>query len=161
MLTQSRTMKRSLWWAVLALVLSCARATSVMAQNDDCTELGIGEVRADSVARSNLESPAGEPALRIHASVSAREVRFAKQPQLRVRLCGGTLDSVRVIERRNLPSPVRVGTTYRDVFIAVEILGHLNASCLGAAIQGQRGESAECGIRLTAPGDSTRPSRTP
>jgi hypothetical protein len=153
MLTQSRTMKRSLWGAVLALVLSCARATSVMAQNDDCTELGIGEV--------NLESPAGEPALRIHASVSAREVRFAKQPQLRVRLCGGTLDSVRVIERRNLPSPVRVGTTYRDVFIAVEILGHLNASCLGAAIQGQRGESAECGIRLTAPGDSTRPSRTP
>jgi hypothetical protein len=44
-----------------------------------------------------------------------------------------------VIERRNLPDPVQPGVTYRDVFIAVEILGHLNAECLASRIAGQTG----------------------
>ncbi|HYD55193.1 MAG TPA: hypothetical protein VEA99_21330 [Gemmatimonadaceae bacterium] len=67
------------------------------------------------------------------AAVSAREIRFARQPEIRVRLCGG-IDSARVVERRNLPSPIVVGTVYRDVYVAVEILGHLHAECLASAL---------------------------
>ncbi|NUQ21429.1 MAG: hypothetical protein HOQ09_10760 [Gemmatimonadaceae bacterium] len=85
-----------------------------------------GVVGADTVGRG--------PAIILRASASAREVRFASQPQIVVRLCGGTFDSVRVIERRNLPSPVAAGTTYRDVYIAVEILGHLDAACIASKL---------------------------
>ena len=67
------------------------------------------------------------------AAASAREVTFAKQPEIRVRLCGG-LDSLRVVERRNLPTPVVAGRTYRDVYVAVEIFGRLNADCIVAAM---------------------------
>jgi hypothetical protein len=83
--------------------------------------------------------------------VSAREVRFAKQPSIRVILVNGAVDSIRVIERRNLPEPVVPGQTYRDVYIAVEILGHLNAACLSARIT--RSDVAAC-----APRDTTRRS---
>jgi hypothetical protein len=83
------------------------------------------------------------PAIVIRAEVSAREVRFAKQPEIRVILANGTVDSVRVVERRNLPDPVSPGVTYRDVFIAVEILGRLNAECLSARITRQA--VAACG----------------
>jgi len=68
----------------------------------------------------------------LRASASAREVRFAAQPRIVVRLCGAVTDSVRVVERRNLPERIQPGTTYRDVYIAVEILGHLNAQCLAS-----------------------------
>lgn len=85
--------------------------------------------------RDSLATPRQEhAAIVLRASASAREIRFAKQPRIRVRLCGGVLDSVRVLERRNLPDPVQPGTTYRDVYIAVEILGHLNADCLAAKL---------------------------
>ena len=67
------------------------------------------------------------------AAASAREVTFAKQPEIRVRLCGG-FDSLRVVERRNLPTPVVAGRTYRDVYVAVEIFGRLNADCIVAAM---------------------------
>ena len=76
----------------------------------------------------------GKPTIVLRAEVSAREVRFAKQPAIRVMLVNGAIDSIRVIERRNLPEPVVPGQTYRDVYIAVEILGHLNATCLAARI---------------------------
>ena len=66
----------------------------------------------------------------LRADVSAREVRFTRQPEIRVTLVGGTLDSVRVLERRNLPERVVPGTTYRDVYIAVEVIGKLHAECL-------------------------------
>ncbi|MGH7637540.1 MAG: hypothetical protein ACREOK_07800 [Gemmatimonadaceae bacterium] len=42
-----------------------------------------------------------------------------------------------MLERRNLPDPVQPGVTYRDVFIAVEVLGHVNAECLASRITGQ------------------------
>lgn len=61
--------------------------------------------------------------------VHADEVRFAKQPNVRVRLCWGG-DTVRVVQRDNLPSPVVAGTTYRNVYVAVELVGRLNAECL-------------------------------
>jgi hypothetical protein len=74
------------------------------------------------------------PTIVLLASVTAREVRFASQPRIQVRLCGAVTDSVRVVERKNLPDPVQPGTTYRDVSIAVEIFGHLNADCLARRI---------------------------
>ena len=73
-------------------------------------------------------------AIILRATASAREVRFASQPRIHVRLCGAVTDSVHVIERRNLPDPVQAGATYRDVYIAVEILGHLNADCIAQRI---------------------------
>ena len=100
--------------------------------------LGGGTVRAQTVADS-----ARNPTIVVRADVSAREVRFAKQPELRVTLVGGTLDSVRVLERRNLPERVQPGVTYRDVYIAVEIVGKLHAQCLAERITG-------AGLRLTA-----------
>ena len=65
--------------------------------------------------------------------IHADEVRFASQPHLRVRLCWGG-DTVRVVQRDNLPSPVVPGTTYRNVYIAVELLGRVNAECLADKI---------------------------
>jgi len=61
--------------------------------------------------------------------VHADEVRFNAQPHVRVRLCWGG-DTLRVVQRDNLPSPVVAGTTYRNVYIAVEIIGRVNAECL-------------------------------
>ena len=96
-------------------------------------------MRAPSVARDTARANASVtdgrgPAIVLYASASAREVRFAAQPRIVVRLCGGVMDSVRVLERRNLPDPVQPGVTYRDVFVAVEILGHLNASCIASKL---------------------------
>jgi hypothetical protein len=99
----------------------------------------------DSLASKPSESaPAGSaafskdvPDLRILASVTADEVHFAKQPKICVRLRGDArLDSVRVVGRRNLSSPVVSGTTYRNVYVAVEILGHIDASCIASRITG-------------------------
>ena len=61
--------------------------------------------------------------------IHADEVRFAAQPHVRVRLCWGG-DTLRVVQRDNLPSPIVPGTTYRNVYIAVELVGRLNAECL-------------------------------
>ncbi|HET7321271.1 MAG TPA: hypothetical protein VFI96_02170 [Longimicrobiaceae bacterium] len=81
---------------------------------------------ADSLAR---------PTVAIFASVHAREVRFQSEPKLSARFTGcAALDSVRVLERRNLPNPVQPGVTYRDVTVSVELLGHLHAACLLTAL---------------------------
>jgi hypothetical protein len=97
------------------------------------------------------------------ASVSAREVRFQSQPRISVRLCGG-LDSVRVVERRNLPERIVPGVTYRDVYVAVEILGHVYADCLRAELAGGSRTSpcAAASVR-TMRGDTARvaPRRPP
>jgi hypothetical protein len=61
--------------------------------------------------------------------IHADEVRFAAQPHVRVRLCWGG-DTLRVVQRDNLPSPIVPGTTYRNVYIAVELVGRVNAECL-------------------------------
>jgi hypothetical protein len=139
------------------------------------TEISMG---ADSVARrpsaatdstsraSRAQQIGAAPDIILRASVSAREVRFATQPQISIRLCGGTLDSVRVVERRNLPTPVVAGTTYRDVYVAIEILGHLTGSCIangltgGRAAPGAPGPCASLGIRDSA-GAQRAPTRRP
>lgn len=93
-------------------------------------------VPASALAQARDTMPG--TAIVIQAEVSAREVRFSKQPTITVKLAHGTVDSVRVIERHNLPDPVQPGVTYRDVRIAVEILGHINAQCLSARITRQQ-----------------------
>jgi len=65
--------------------------------------------------------------------IHADEVRFAAQPHVRVRLCWGG-DTLRVVQRDNLPSPIVPGTTYRNVYIAVELIGRVNAECLADRI---------------------------
>jgi hypothetical protein len=94
--------------------------------------------------RGTADSSMANAAIALYASASAREVRFATQPFIRVRLCGAIMDSVHVIERRNLPERIQPGMTYRDVFISVEILGHLNARCLANRITGSTDSSATC-----------------
>src|SRR5690349_7618039 len=98
-------------------------STSACPTAGPATEIPFG---GDSVSRSRpardtqprASARAGQqigtaPDIILRASVSAREVTFRTQPHVAIRLCGGTLDSVRVVERRNLPTPVVAGTTYR------------------------------------------------
>jgi hypothetical protein len=69
------------------------------------------------------------PTIILCAGVGAREIHFATQPDIDVKLTGALGDSVRVLERRNLPKPVVAGTTYRDIYVAVEIVAHLADDC--------------------------------
>lgn len=80
---------------------------------------------------SVADTARGGPALVIVAGARARELRFERSPRAEVRLLGREVgDTVRVVERRNLPEPVQPGTTYTDVAVAVEIADHLNVQCL-------------------------------
>jgi len=110
----------------------------------------------------------GSVAVRILAAASAREVRFNAQPRIHVQLCGA-LDSIHIVDRRNLPTPVVVGTTYRNVYVAVEIFGRVHADCIARRIAGNdtsRTASLDCAsldLKTTAaprsPNDTTRPPR--
>jgi hypothetical protein len=121
---------------------SCA---AVLA-NDSAVGTHLGPTGATPSARdTSSRSPAdsasfgvggartGAADVLLLVGVHADEVRFASQPHVRVRLCWGG-DTVRVIQRDNLPSPVVPGTTYRNVYIAVELLGRINAECLAERI---------------------------
>ena len=119
----------------------------------------------DSVMRGAARAApdtAQHTAVRLFAAVRADEVQFARQPKICVALRGDVrLDSVRIVGRRNLASPVVTGTTYRDIYVAVEILGRLNAECIsaritGAAAVGQAaGPCASVGVRDTTAGRRT------
>jgi hypothetical protein len=87
----------------------------------DTASFGIGGART------------GRPDIVLWVGVHADEVRFATQPHVRVRLCWGG-DTLRVVQRTNIPSPVVAGTTYRNVYVAVELVGRLNGECLANAI---------------------------
>ena len=89
--------------------------------------------RADSASFAIGGARNDAPDIILRASVHADQVRFASQPRVRVRLCWGG-DTLRVVQRDNLPSPVVAGTTYRNVFVAVELLGRVNAECLANRI---------------------------
>jgi hypothetical protein len=93
-----------------------ARDTSAGARSDTAS-FGIGGARK------------GPGDVILLVGIHADEVRFAAQPHVRVRLCWGG-DTLRVVQRDNLPSPIVPGTTYRNVYIAVELVGRLNAECL-------------------------------
>lgn len=95
----------------------------------------------DSSSRSRADTPSfgvggarnGAADVLLLVGIHADEVRFASQPHVRIRLCWGG-DTVRVVQRDNLPSPIVPGTTYRNVYIAVELLGRINAECLADKI---------------------------
>src|SRR6266480_7097493 len=108
------------------------------------TRIGPGvsdSTRRDTTARPRPDSAAfgiggaktGPADIMLLVGVHADEVRFASTPHLRVRLCWGG-DTLRVVQRDNLPSPIVPGTTYRNVYIAVELLGRVNAECLADKI---------------------------
>ena len=127
--------------AALAMASTTASAQGAATSYSDCVA-AAGPDRSPSVDSAQLRSSAPtaaadttHAAIRLLASVQASEVTFAREPKICVRLNGDArLDSVRVVGRRNLTSPVVSGTTYRDVYVAVEILGHLNAECIAARI---------------------------
>jgi len=81
--------------------------------------------------------------------IHADQVKFAAQPHVRVRLCWGG-DTLRVVQRDNLPSPIVPGTTYRNVYIAVELIGRVNAECLADRI-GVGNNAAQNAARANAP----------
>jgi hypothetical protein len=115
-------------------------------------------------AGATVDSAGRRPDIVIRASASAEEVRFSGEPKIDVRLTGcSVLDSVRVLERRNLPRPVQPNVTYRDVHIAVEILGHLDVQCLLPTLAGAAAGADSLRGRLPtlcrgAPADSAAPA---
>lgn len=149
-------------------------AADTVAPCSGLAEAGSGGASDSARARPAAPSDTGAPRrvdVRLLASVSAREIRFAAQPRVVIRMCGGVLDSVHVLERRNLPSPVVAGTTYRNVYVAIEILGHLTSRCLvqslGGADSTARSVCAAAGVpdssgrRSGAPGAPGAPTRRP
>jgi len=101
---------------------SAGRARDTASRSrSDTTSFGVGGARRGP----------GDVVLLV--GIHADEVRFASQPHVRVRLCWGG-DTLRVVQRDNLPSPIVPGTTYRNVYIAVELIGHLNVECLADRI---------------------------
>ncbi|HJP86444.1 MAG TPA: hypothetical protein VJ852_10670 [Gemmatimonadaceae bacterium] len=117
-----------------AALLSDSAAGARVGPTDSTTRRDTtGRARADSVSFGIGGARTGNPTVHLLVGVHADEVRFAKQPHVRVRLCWGG-DTLRVIQRDNLPSPVVAGTTYRNVYVAVELIGRLNGECLSNAI---------------------------
>lgn len=85
--------------------------------------------RADSASFAVGGARNGPADVMLLVGVHADQVTFASQPHVRVRLCFGG-DTLRVVQRDNLPSPIVPGTTYRNVYVAVELIGRVNAECL-------------------------------
>ena len=127
-----------------------SNCTAVLA-NDSTVGTRIAPSRArDTSSRSRADSASfgvggarnGAADVLLLVGIHADEMRFASQPHIRVRLCWGG-DTVRVVQRDNLPSPIVPGTTYRNVYIAVELLGRVNAECLADRIGvGNRGPTS-------------------
>jgi hypothetical protein len=114
--------------AILADSTTGIRLTGVPSdsvRNSDTTSRPRSDTAAFGIGRAR--NGAGDIILRV--GIHADEVRFAKQPNVRVRLCWGG-DTLRVVQRENLPSPIVAGTTYRNVYVAVELVGRLNGECL-------------------------------
>jgi hypothetical protein len=137
-----------------ALPSACVRAVG-----PDVTAPAAPVPRApgESAARSGRAATDTMPiAIRLVAAVSAQEVQFARSPIVCVKLSGAAeLDSVHVLARRNLATPVVRGTTYRDVYIAVEVLGRLNADCISARITGTRAADSTAAARCASIGART------
>ena len=142
--------RRFVWAAICCAVISTVgSATSLRAQaspgsttSQTCVALLAGDPppragpatdtarsRGDTVTASAGGARTGAPDIILLASIQADEIRFATQPRVRVRFCWAG-DTLTVVRRDNLPRPVVAGTTYRNVFVAVELLGRLNAECL-------------------------------
>ena len=140
--------------ALLASVPASGQNVTASADQSTCAALlsdntpPATAIRSDSAARRDTTSPRnradsasfgiggarnGQPDIILRVGVQIDQLTFAKQPNVRVRLCWGG-DTLRVVSRQNLPSPVVAGTTYRNVYVAVELLGRINAQCLADRI---------------------------
>jgi hypothetical protein len=120
----------------------------VSASGPDVGPPGADSATRGAAGRATLgrADSAQHTAVMLFAAVTAQEVRFAREPKICVKMMGDVqLDSVRVVGRRNITSPVVAGTTYRDVYVAVEILGRLNAECISARITGTAAGAAPTG----------------
>ena len=133
-----------------------AHAQAVVAQTDSmrtaqaCRELVL--VPIDSASASRMK-----PDVLIRASVTARELTFATRPSASVKLRGcGLQDTVRVLERTNLPKPVVAGTTYSNVRVAVELLAYLDVECIAAALAGTAKSCADSTTRNQTIPDRSR-----
>jgi hypothetical protein len=136
-----------LWRAMLGAAVASAPAVA-SAQSAPARDSTV----RDSTSRQQV-------AVVIFAEATAGEVSFKTQPQLHVRL-SGALDSVHVLDRRNLPSPVVAGTTYRNVYIAVELFGRLNADCIARTLTGRA--AADCAsLELHGTSSAPRPPGAP
>jgi hypothetical protein len=94
------------------------------------------------------------------------ELRFAAEPRIDVRFLGcRDIDSVQVLERRNLPTPVVAGTTYHDVHVSVALFGHVGAACLlrslGVGIDSVLVSGGRVTSPLTCPGNTEGDSALP
>src|SRR5579885_2641297 len=146
---------RARQWAALVASLLVLGAPPSFARAQSVARADTSACRAASAAPSGNRIGVGRDTAScaadvvIYAAASVGEIRFASQPSLSVRLCGG-LDSIHVIERRNLPSPVVAGTTYRNVYVAVQIFGRLTADCLQQTLTGRgaAADSTRAGSRL-------------
>ncbi|HZE08736.1 MAG TPA: hypothetical protein VE110_08270 [Gemmatimonadaceae bacterium] len=105
--------------------------------------------RADSASFGIGGARNGAADVMLLVGVHADQVTFASQPHVRVRLCFGG-DTLRILQRDNLPSPVVAGPTYRNVYVAVQLIGRVNAECLADRL----------GIRSSAQTSQTNPAAT-
>jgi hypothetical protein len=120
-----------MWRVTLIMTLSFCGVGAVSAQQADCP---TARPVADSV-RGRL------PDIVIKGRVTAREVRFASQPQVDVQVRGcPALDTTRVSVRTNLPRPVQAGVTYRDVHVDFELSAWLREidCAIGRSLQSRR-----------------------
>ena len=140
--------------------------------NDRSVGARIGPGLSDSSARDTTTRPRADSAsfgiggaktgaadVMLLVGVHADEVRFGAQPRVRVRLCWGG-DTLRVVQRDNLPSPIVAGTIYRNVYIAVELIGRVNAECLAnqLGIGPVQGAAPQAGVAAQPPVASTSAS---
>ena len=89
----------------------------------------------DSAAASRMR-----PDVTILASATAQSVTFNGQPVVNVQFRGcGMRDTVRILERTNLPKPVVSGTTYTNVKIDVELYAYLDVNCILSQLGAQPG----------------------
>jgi hypothetical protein len=108
---------------------TCSATQSPIASRSGGDSAAVG---SDTTGPS-LAKPTGNPDVILLVGFSADEVHFNSAPKGSIRFCWGG-DSLRVIERRNLPSPVVAGATYRNVYIAAELRAYLNPECLSRAL---------------------------
>lgn len=115
----------AVWLAVALVGAGCAggdRSTNV--QPSDAA-------RAQAEGRDTVTTPAG---VSITGSVTARRVEHKTAPDVSVRLYGTPVDTLRVVERTNLPDSVKPGVVYRDVQVTFEYRSVLDTLLLDSLL---------------------------
>lgn len=114
------------------LALSLALAPAALPAQSAPPADACAALRA-AVDSALSDSASAKPDVVVRASATIAELRFDAQPGAHVSFpaCAPG-DSLRVLERRNLPSPVQPGVTYRDVRVSVEIRASLASACAAA-----------------------------